>query len=76
MNKKLVAKPAGITIETCGQWTYTTSRHLGAWMLRPRSLSKTQAINYPKGVKSKLLREREDVHLRPLLCYLKPAAPL
>ena len=75
MNKKLVLEPAGIIMETRGQWTYATLRPLEAWMLAVRSLPKSQAIYYPKNDKSEQPQEREDVHLRPLLCYLMPAAP-
>jgi hypothetical protein len=75
--KKLVPKPAGITVETRGRWTYISLRPPKAWMLGPRSLPKSQAIYYPKsGKRSEQPREREDVHLRPPLCYLMPAAPL
>jgi hypothetical protein len=77
MNKKLVPKPAGITRETHGRWTYTTLRALKAWMLRPRSLPESQAIYHPKsGNRSEQPREREDAQVRPLLCYPLPAAPL
>ena len=77
MKKKLVLEPAGITMETRGQWTYATLRPLEAWSLAPRSLPKSQAIYYPKsGKRSEQLREREDAHFRPLLCYLMPTAPL
>jgi len=76
MNNKLVLKPASIIMETRGQWTYISLRPLGAWRLAPRSLPKSQAIYYLKGVKSKQLREREDVHFCPPLCYPMPAAPL
>jgi hypothetical protein len=76
MNKKLVLKPAGITLETRGQWSYATLRPLEAWMLAPRSLPKSQAIYYPKSGKSEQLRKREDAQVRLLLCYLMPAAPL
>jgi hypothetical protein len=76
MNRKLVLKPAGTTMETRRQWTYTTLRPLKAWMLVPRSLPKSQAIYYPKSGKGEQLREREDVHFRPPLCYPLPAAPL
>ena len=77
MNKKLVPKPAGITRETRGRWTYTTLRALKAWMLRPGSLPESQAIYHPKsGNRSEQLREREDAQVRPLLCYPLPAAPL
>jgi hypothetical protein len=77
MNKKLVLKPAGITMETSGQWAYTTLRLFKAWMLGPRSLSKSQAICYPKGGKiGEQLREREDAQVRPPLCYPMPTAPL
>jgi hypothetical protein len=76
MNKKPVPKPAGITVETRARWTYISLKPLEAWMLAPRSLPKSRAIRYPKGGKSEQLREREDVHFRPLLCYPKPPAPL
>ena len=77
MNKKLVPKPTGITMETLRQWTYTTLRLLEAWMLGLRSLPKSRAIYYPKsGKRSEQLREREDAQVRPLLCYPMPAAPL
>jgi len=76
MNKKLVLKPASITMETCGQWTYISLRPLGAWMLAPRSLPKSQAIYYSMSGKSERPREREDAQVRPLLCYPMPAAPL
>ena len=76
MNNKLVLKPASIIMETRGQWTYISLRHLEAWMLAPRFLPKSQAIYYLKSGKSEQLRERKDVHFRPLLCYLMPVAPL
>ena len=76
MNKKLALEPAGITMETRGQWKYVTLRLLEARMPEPRSFPKSQAIYYPKSGMSEQLREREDVHFRPLLCYLMPAAPL
>jgi hypothetical protein len=77
MNKKLVLKPAGITMETRGQWSYATVRPLEAWRLALRSLPKSQAIYYPEsGKSSEQLREREDAQVRPLLCYPMPAAPL
>ena len=77
MNKKLVPKPAGITRETRGRWSYATLRPLEAWMLVPRSLPKSQATYYPKsGKRGEQLREREDAQVRPLLCYPMPAAPL
>jgi hypothetical protein len=77
MNRKLVLKPAGTTMETRRQWTYTTLRPLEAWMLGPGSLPKSQAIYYPKsGKRSEQLREREAAQARPLLCYPMPAAPL
>ena len=41
MDKKLVLKSAGITMETRGQWTYISLRHLEAWMLAPRFLPKS-----------------------------------
>jgi hypothetical protein len=77
MNKKLVLKPPSITMGTHGQWTYTTLRPLKARMSEPRSLPKSRAIYYPKsGKRREQLREREDVHFRPLLCHPMPAAPL
>ena len=76
MDKKLVPKPAGFIMETRGQWTYISLRPLRAWMLAPRFLPKSQPIYYLKSGNSEQLREREDVHFRPLLCYLMPAAPL
>jgi len=77
MNKKLVLKPAGITMETRGRWSYATLRPLEVWRLAPRSLPKSQAIYYPKsGKRSEQLREREDAQVRPPLCYPLPAAPL
>jgi len=78
MNKKLVVlEPAGSNIETRGGWTYATLRPLEARMLGPGSLPKSRAIYYPKsGKRSEQLREREDAHFRPLLCYLMPTAPL
>jgi hypothetical protein len=76
VNKKLVPKPAGVTRETRGRWTYTSLGPLEAWRLAPRSLPNSQAIYYPKSDNSEQLREREDVHFRPPLCYPLPAAPL
>jgi hypothetical protein len=76
MNKKLVPKPACITTETHGRWTYISLRSLEAWMPALRSLPKSQAIYYPKSSKSEQLREREDAQARPPLCYPMPAAPL
>jgi hypothetical protein len=77
MSKKLVLEPAGITMETGGQWSYVTLRPLEAWRLAPRSLPKSQAIYYPKsGKRSEQLRERGDPQVRPPLCYPLPAAPL
>jgi hypothetical protein len=77
MNKKLVLKPAGITMETRGRWSYATLRPLKAGMLGPRSLPKSRAIYYPiSGKMGEQLREREDAQFRPLLCYPLPAAPL
>ena len=76
MDKKLVPKPAGFIMETRGQWTYISLRPLRAWMLAPRFLPKSKAICYPMSSKSEQVRERENVHFRPLLCYLMPAAPL
>jgi hypothetical protein len=77
MNKKLVPKPAGITMETRGRWTYATLRPLEARMLTPRSLPKSRSIYYLKsGNRSEQAREREDAQVRPLLCYPMPAAPL
>ena len=77
MNKKLVLKPAGISMETRGQWSYATLRPLEAWMLGPRSLPKSQAIYHPKsGNRSEQPRKREDAQVRLLLCYPMPAAPL
>jgi hypothetical protein len=77
MNKKLVLKPAGITMETCGRWSYATFRPLEVWRPAPRSLPKSQAIYYPKsGKRSEQPRAREAAQFRPLLCYPMPAAPL
>jgi hypothetical protein len=76
MNKKIVLKPAGITMETRRQWTYTTLSHLEAWVLVSRSLLKSQPNYYPKSGKSEQQRKGEDAHFRPLLCYLMPTAPL
>ncbi len=76
MKKKLMPKPAGITMEIRGECTYATLRPLEAWRLAPRSLSKSQAIYYPKSGKSEQLSEREDAQVHPLLCYPLPAAPL
>jgi hypothetical protein len=76
MNKKLMPKPASITMETRGQWKYATLRLLEARMPEPRSLPKSQAIYYPKSGKSEQLREREDAQVRQLLCYPPPTAPL
>jgi hypothetical protein len=77
MNKKLMPKPAGIIMETRGQWTYATLRPLEAWRLAPRSLPKSRAIYHPKSAKrSEQPREREAAQVRPLLCYPLPAAPL
>ena len=77
MNRKLVLKPAGTTMETRRQWAYTTLRPLKAWMLVPRSLPKSQAIYYPKsGKRSEQLRVRTDAQVCPVLCYPLPAAPL
>jgi hypothetical protein len=76
MNKKLMPKPASITMETRGQWKYATLRLLEARTPEPRSLPKSQAIYYPKSGKSEQLREREDAQVRQLLCYPPPTAPL
>ena len=77
MNKKLMPKPASIVMETRRQWMYATLRPLEAWMLGPRSLSKSQAIYHPKsGKRSEQPRERWDARVHPLLCYPLPVAPL
>jgi len=77
MNKKLMPKPASIIMETRRRWTYATLRPLEAWRLAPQSLPKSHAIYHPKsGKRSEQPREREDAQVRPLLCYLLPAAPL
>ncbi len=77
MNKKLVLKPAGSTMEICGRWSYATFRPLEVWRPAPRSLPKSRAIYYPKsGKRSEQPREREDAQVRPPLCYPMPAAPL
>ena len=76
MKKKLVLKPAGIIMETRGQWTYISLRPLRAWMLAPRFLPKSQAMCYPMSSKSEQPLGGENAQFRPLLCYLMPAAPL
>ena len=77
MNKKLMPKPAGTTMETRRPWTYATLRPPKAWMLGPRSLPKSRAIYHPKsGKRSEQPRERGDAQVRPLLCYPLPVAPL
>ena len=77
MNEKLVLKPAGISMETRGRWSYATLRPLEARRLASPTLPKSRAIYSLKSAKrSEQPREREDAQVRPPLCYPMPAAPL